>query len=295
MAIELTPAEEALILEQRIKAARPQDIGVQNAQPQPAPSAIPSIEPPTPEKKSRTFTETVGTVWGGMVRGVKKIIKWTVIAVVATAAFVFLTGFLGGVAAASPTLAPWITPVLTHVMQPICNGIAGLGNIGSFFTGISSSVSTGANSLIAATGIGASAVAINKMVATHHASTHVVSQLPDVSFVSDPNHAMNAALAAKKTTIAQQTMDQGDMMNALPDSPNELVAATKTLTHASSAVHASHGAETAAHVAADKTHESMHRSRVNAAEQIRAARAAQSSWVERIGSPVETFASNERI
>ncbi|MBA4274964.1 MAG: hypothetical protein C0436_04855 [Alphaproteobacteria bacterium] len=264
MAIDLTPEEELMIARQRAASAR-------------ANAAVERVLPSAPS-----------VTWGGVVKGVKSIVKTTFVVVASTAAFVFAAGFLSAVVAANPALAPYLGPVVSF-MQSACTMLYGaLGTAGSYLSnlpllGASLTESVGATALTASALGGAAVVASHKATLASHASMPVT---PDI----DPTTL--STITAKKTAamnVAQAPAVDTGMLNALPDSPHELRIASEILQQnsqsQSAALSKTAAMKTAAHVAADETHDAI-RHRREALARVQKAHADKTTWVERVNQNV---------
>lgn len=264
MAIDLTPEEEAMILRRRNAVARADTLGEQAS---PAPK---------------------GVVWGQVVNGAKTVLKAVFAAAVLTAAFVFLTGFLTAAAAAYPAFGSMIAPVLGF-MQATSQGIYGfLGSAGAYLSGGASAGAAGSIGAQAATVAalgGTTAVVAHKAGIAAHAMPDMVSDPAALSAMMNKKHSAVAAVQAP------QQVDTNSLL-AMPDSPRELFSASEVLQNSQNTQNAQTAAmsktaaiKTAAHVAADETHEVL-KHRNGALERLQQARAdmQKASWVDRVSA-----------
>ena len=227
------------------------------------------------------------TVWGGMVKGAKKITKYVFVAVVLTAAFMFATGFLTAFAAANPAFMPGVIEPILGFMQATCSAIYNFTGAAGTYLSSFSIASASPSAGIGTTAIAASALGGAAVVAKHQTAVQMAA-IPDI----DPSTL--TAATAKKTVAANASLAQQPSMDtnaimALPDGPREVRMASEVLqgSQAQTAAMSKTAAaiKTAAHVAADETHDVMkHRSA--ALDRIRQAHAEKASWVERIDQPV---------
>lgn len=299
MAIELTPEEEVQILRQRLADAQRMNAQTNGQRAGAEMQARGMVSPPVSPPASPTLANT-GITWGGVVKGVKAIVKYAVIAVVLTAAFVFATGFLTAAAAYSPAFASVIGPVLPYMQGAVAGIYNFLGAAGTYLSGFSlGSAAAGAGTSVgtaaAAAAIGGTALIAGNKAAMHHVATGAMPM--DSSAGIDP--AAMGALASKKNVIASQAaqtqpapVDNTTLM-ALPDSPHELQAASQTLQNTAAnnaqahAAHANHSTlnniKAATHIAHDAVEETL-ATRRGALARLQQAQAelAQKSWVERV-------------
>lgn len=231
-----------------------------------------------------------GTKWGGMIAGAKTIVKYVVVATVLTVGFLFLSGFLSAFVAANPGFLPGIMGPLSSSMDWVAQGIiglwkssaAGLSSVGSYFT----SAAAGGAGISGSTVATASALGVGGAVVSAKLMGNQLAAVPDV------DHSALLAAATKKTVASQAATAQpnSDALFALPDSPNELRSASDALQSAQAQQAATHSKtaaiKTAAHVAADETHDAIEQ-RSKALDRVRQAQADRRSWVERIAEPAE--------
>lgn len=259
--MDLTPEEELMIARQRAAAAR----------------ANAAVE--------RTLPSAPGITWGGAIKGIQSIVKTTFVVVASTAAFVFATGFLSAVVAVNPALAPYLGPVVGF-MQSACTMLYGaLGTAGSYLSTLPA-MGAGLTESVGATTLTASALGGAAVVASHKAT--LASQATSMPITPDIDPTTLSTITAKKTAAINATqapaIDTG-MLNALPDSPHELRMASEMLQQSSqsqsAALSKTAAMKTAAHVAADETHDAI-RHRREALERVQKAHADKATWVERV-------------
>ncbi len=263
MAIELTQDEELAILRRRQDALLREEIK-QKA----------SVSAPPPVSQNSLIS------WGGVVKGVKTIIKIAVISIVAIAGFALLTGAAGAVLTANPSFAPVLGPVVEAMtsVNSFINGM--LGTVGSYISGIKLASAAEAGSL-GTTIAGASVVG--------GGAAMVASQKATIASTMTTGPDTTALLSSKKSALAAGVSTSADTLMALPDSPVELTNASRVIQGMSahdSTIAQKAAMKNAVHAATDLVQEKIHQSRaLTAVERVQQAQQSKGTWAERVTAP----------